>query len=1510
MIKRFSHIAIAALMAAGGLLTASAQEGPRSQGKTARPQTERPRQTKVRSAVASPRMTGDIDGKELYGLHCDSYYGDQGIGIAKIGNGSFSWIRQFDRPAFQGCYMGDRYLAVFYNTNDPGNVQYEYFDTANWSSISKTEYTPSTKDILPYGLTYDHTSGVVYGCFFQGTTNWIMQDDARFGYISDNPASPTNIIGDLPERMRALATDKDGQIYGIGFSGALYKINKFTAATEKLTDLLLPSSDPDLDYNSEPWSTYGRESIAVDWESGYFYMAYGDYVDDTYVARIDISSGTVDIVSDFSYASGSGTGEIFTGIYFTHNTAVGGHAPAAVGNLTVTPAGTQLKANVSFTLPTEDTEGNKLSGAMHWSILNGASEIAAGEAQAGSPISTTVDLPAKGQTSFVVYASINGVNGAPASDSKWIGPDTPVIGGKPSISASGKNVTVSWSAAYSENGGNLDPVRYKVVRMPDKQLVTDQCTDLKTTDYIESDFKIRYHYEITPIAGETEGATVESRARYIGSYFQMPFAEDFTDNDRFLLYPVSDNNKDGNIWEINLNSKAAVYQGNSNAADDYLLIGPFKMKAGGLYSFRMLAGGHSMTEHVAVYTATFGDDGKAAIEEFIPITGVNPMEGDKTLSKLFMPETDNEYYFAISACSGANSKILYIYEVNVSEYSGDLPAIPENVTFIPEAESATVKFTLPAKTINGNAATGLKEARIYRDGALIGSITTGLTAGSEASFTDKETVSDGNHSYSISAVNTSGEGPMAEINGYRGLDYPGTPMNLRLWEDLATPGLIHITFDAPEYGYNGGYVNHADISYKLDYLVMGGAAGETNLGTGTTHTFTLPMNITSQDVFAGSIYGSNQKGELRQSWSSNVCTFGPAIGIPIQESWKDMSQKSGLWTGQSIDDKEDLFDSFWNISDGTGFTIKPQDNDGGMMILSNTVADRGHRILSPRFSLENSDNPTAVFYCLYTANARDCQLEIIVEDQKIRTLQTIDTTDGNTSKWIRHEVSLKEFIGKKYIQLAFSGHGLDEGAVFAIDNINISDFVDKDLAVKGFSGPARGNINEELTFSLTLRNNGAAKVAAGDYSILFYKNGEMIDEIPGLEINADSELTVQLTDTPAVYDQASSEYRAEISYGQDSNTSNNKSQNVNVRIITPNYPTVTDLSGKSMNGVTLQWSDPSTSDMPGTQVIESFESYEAFSISNIGEWTLLDNDKQATVVLALESGVLDYPNIGKPMAWQVFDPTQAGIPFEAWTPRTGSNILVSFQACVNNQRNFESDDWLISPELNGSQQVISFYARTAMSAYSPELFDFMISSESNNAADFQPLETDVEVPYTKGSEWTEFSYTVPAGTRYFAIVHKSFDRLVMLLDDITYIPAGSQPISLELQGFNVYRDGKRINDALITENEYADTETEEGRDYTYAVTAVWDKGESALSNTVVVKAKASIECADGTTLTITATDGGLRIDGGNGESVQVYNTAGLRVGAATAQGSVFIPTPGNGLYLVKAGSKVTKIAVR
>ena len=214
-----------------------------------------------------------------------------------------------------------------------------------------------------------------------------------------------------------------------------------------------------------------------------------------------------------------------------------------------------------------------------------------------------------------------------------------------------------------------------------------------------------------------------------------------------------------------------------------------------------------------------------------------------------------------------------------------------------------------------------------------------------------------------------------------------------------------------------------------------------------------------------------------------------------------------------------------------------------------------------------------------------------------------------------------------------------------------------------------------------------------------------------------------------------------------------------------------------------------------------------------------------------------------------------------------------------------------------------------MSAYSPEIFDFMVSSTGNNVEDFTALASDVEVPYTSGNNWTEFVYKVPAGTRYFAIVHKSFDRLALLVDDITYVRAGSSPVTLELQGYNVYREGKLLNFSPVTDNEYVDGDVEEGNDYTYALTTLWDKGESGLSKSITVRAASGVEGVSARDIRITALDGAIRVDGGCGETVCVYSADGILVASAVADGTVTVPVSA-GFYVVRAGSAVARVAVR
>ncbi|MGN0232335.1 MAG: hypothetical protein ACI4A8_09030, partial [Muribaculaceae bacterium] len=66
---------------------------------------------------------------------------------------------------------------------------------------------------------------------------------------------------------------------------------------------------------------------------------------------------------------------------------------------------------------------------------------------------------------------------------------------------------------------------------------------------------------------------------------------------------------------------------------------------------------------------------------------------------------------------------------------------------------------------------------------------------------------------------------------------------------------------------------------------------------------------------------------------------------------------------------------------------------------------------------------------------------------------------------------------------------------------------------------------------------------------------------------------------------------------------------------------------------------------------------------------------------------------------------------------------------------------------------------------------------------------------------------------------------------LSWVPAiGASGIT----GYNVYRDGVKVNDAPVSATEYYDSALEYGNTYSYAVTALYASGESPMSNTAKV----------------------------------------------------------------------------
>lgn len=207
--------------------------------------------------------------------------------------------------------------------------------------------------------------------------------------------------------------------------------------------------------------------------------------------------------------------------------------------------------------------------------------------------------------------------------------------------------------------------------------------------------------------------------------------------------------------------------------------------------------------------------------------------------------------------------------------------------------------------------------------------------------------------------------------------------------------------------------------------------------------------------------------------------------------------------------------------------------------------------------------------------------------------------------------------------------------------------------------------------------------------------------------------------------------------------------------------------------------------------------------------------------------------------------------------------MISLAGSSSYAKNGHNDDWLISPQLNGDAQTISFWAKSITSDF-PETFQVFTSSVDADTTSFKLLATVDAVP----AEWTEYEYELPSGCKYFAVRNIGKDEFALLLDDVTYTPK-----SLILTAYRVYRNGEIVATLAPDATSWTDSK---GGSNEYFVTAVYDEGESARSNVVSpVTAIGSITTnADNAPV---FTIGGIRLPKGVKPNGGIYITGGKKV---------------------------------
>jgi hypothetical protein len=269
------------------------------------------------------------------------------------------------------------------------------------------------------------------------------------------------------------------------------------------------------------------------------------------------------------------------------------------------------------------------------------------------------------------------------------------------------------------------------------------------------------------------------------------------------------------------------------------------------------------------------------------------------------------------------------------------------------------------------------------------------------------------------------------------------------------------------------------------------------------------------------------------------------------------------------------------------------------------------------------------------------------------------------------------------------------------------------------------------------------------------------------------------------------------------------------------------------------------------------------------------------------------------MAFEVFNDTDE--EFEAATRRkfmlahSGHQYLCNFNPSPSYGKG--SDDWLISPELSGEQQTITFFAKSLANNYR-ETFEVLYSATDDNPTSFTNIETFPDV--VGGLTWTEYNIQLPAGAKYFAIHVVSYDCLGLQVDDVTYRKA-----SLVVKSYNVYRDGILVGNTQDTHF----TDTAEPGNHVYQVSVVYTVGESLRSQEASVITTTTIAGVNGGKTTIAAQSGAIVVRGAEGKQIAVYMLDGRRVAATTGASMTTIHVNA-GVYVVKVDNQVVNITVK
>lgn len=1417
------------------------------------------------------------------------------------------------QAAWGGAGVGTKY---YFNTcadvtgGYVQDVETYLWDTSTWTCIGYDQM-PSF-DVLSYSMTCDPVTEIIYGCFFSADLQTI-----EIGTLDPMSMKRTGVIGTVETPLYAMGFSSDGTLYGIDKAGALYIVSLTDAHYTKVAETGITT-----DYNT---------TGTVDSFNDVFYYAACPSGPSDDPSK-DWALYSIDIANDFKVSKCWDLRAELGGMYIA-NAAARPYAPAEPRLNEVAFTNGSLEGTVSFTAPKRTFNGNDLVGALEYGILANDKVIATGNVNASEDKTVGITLPEAGMYTIRVFVS-NGEGTSPKSESetRWIGNGCPLTpeGLTAVYTYGGTAVNVNWAPVSSSlNDGFMRPedVTYTVSRSldgADFEVVADKIGDPAFTDEVGPQ-TVCHIYRYKVVANHEEQTSAPAFSDYVAvGTLETPFAPDFLEPLTEGYFTTRDYLGRGHKWTYSSYDEAMMMLWNAGwnmtDMDASLVTAPIRLEGGKAYEISYNAWVES--------NGTFGIGLQWGADMSSPETIIEPVSISAANSSylvplhqsvILFPERDGVYYFGVRTLANPTQSVkILVNDFKVSQgLSAKAPGEVTDVTINPQYDGSKkldISFNAPTVTIEGKKLSNLSKIEVRRDGNLVKTFRN-PTFGQNLSFLDEGDKNE-DVAYTITAYSIDGPGKSWYGTSHMGVNLPASPVDCQITQNLENPGEVTVTWTPVARDINGIEIDPSLIRYAIfasDYETM----IVNNLTAAFPSATFRAIPPESGQAFVWYCVVPYTEGGVNGYVGGFGVTPMIPVGTPFTLPYFESFGGSGLAypMGMSGDGSVRLSQSI----SSQGLTIASQDDDNGLLVWY-TAPETTLDLYSAVIKVDDTDDVAMSFYYAGVPEVEGYTIEpLVIYDGASEPLcPAIDTKDCAEKGWNRVQASLVPWRGK-YVQFAFHVVCNDNGFGFGLDNVVLKRYAANDLRAGSVSAPSFLTVGKDHEIIAEIINDGSDDAAAG-YQVDLYADGKLVATSDGPAVRSFESDVVSFKFMPDPFAEEEQMFRTEIRWSLDEILANNISEEIVVPLVETVYPAVTDLTASlddDTDSADIAWTEPDH-EAKLQEITESFETYDPFTLAGFGNWKVFDGDGLQTwylgrpVYIAGVGNGPSYPNGTTPKAWMVTDQTQMKIDYSG--ARTGD------RAALASSVSGEADDWLISPELPGIAQTVSFWAATAPEDCGEESFEFYYSTGGTDPEDFIKLGDTVDVPEGEWeldeyddeyqvTTWYNYSYELPEGAKYFAIRYVSDDIYGLFVDDITFTVSDEV---LTLQGYNLFRNGAKLNEELLTATSYKDDMSilDDG-EYTYAVETVYDKGHSGLSNreTVTVDHPISVDAILAEGVTVFTEKGFIIVTGAAGKQIGISTPAGLNVYNAVPDADIRVAVE-PGIYLVRLGKRTVKVIVR